>query len=461
MKTRIWLILASSLIIILVASPILMAAEGLTLREWIERAFAENQQYQLILQDHKLSLEALNTAKTGGPGEISLTVNSLTIDQDGLQDDYGMGLGYGWKFPNDLSLTGSNQLGINTQGEVSLTGGVGFGLNLLDFLNSEKNEEMEQKYNEEKMRLYKAKAALIKDVVTKYYQVIIAHGDLLQVEKDLQIKKEQLEKQKIKLDAGLISQNDYYQGEDQFKEAEAEFKEARDELKSARRDFAWIYGKVEMDEGINKELDQLIEGDVYQLAAVKVEDFLVNWDLEKLDEYLENIVTYQEALQAVHSAEKALEQVKNSNQWDISLSGNVNYEISSEITYSAAVGIGKTLYDPDLVREIKQSEIALKRQRLDLTEQKNKLIYDLVNQVETIGELKTDIDELSIDLVDARTELARLREQYGQGYISDERIAQAELTVLGREFAIVELYQQLTTAKLTLGELLCIENYYK
>ena len=449
-----WAMIFFSMLLVFFNSMTLFAANGPTLVEWIEQALEKNPNYLLSVKDYQLILEYLQYQETGGATKISFSLGTLTITEEGLQDDYFAALNYGWRLPNDLQIFGSLNSGYLSNPH--LTGDLGFSLNLLDFLRADKHSELAVRYRAAEEEIFAAQAELIKDVVNKYYQIFQCRIDLALAKVELQLAEARLEQKKKHYAAGRISAFDYYQITDQVEGLTTKYQEAEKSLRGAKRDFARIYG-LEITAGLKTEIDQ-IPSKPETLNTHLVDRFIQEFDLDKISQYLEDIYSYEKALLVVEERRRDLEEVSRANQWQITLGTSVDYGTSEEdFGVRGTISLGKDLYDPDNKRQIKEANTQLARAELALEEEKVQLTYQLVEVIEEIEDLVITHAEFLEDLEDAHKKEQRLEKQYAAGFLAKNDLLAIQITLREKEKAVLESQLALLNKKLDLSGLLSLD----
>lgn len=443
-----------SMLLVFSLSTTLLAESGPTLADWLDRALQKNPNYLLSVKDYQLSLEDLHDQETGGATKVSFSLGKLMLTEAGFQDNYSAALNYGWRWPNDLEVFGS----LNT-GELSnphLTGDLGLSLNLLDFLRADKHSELAVKYRAAEEEMFAAQAGLIKAVVNKYYQIFQCRIDLALAKVELQLAEAQLEQGKKHYAAGRISAFDYYQITDQVESLTTGYQEAGNSLRSAKRDFARLYG-LEVTARLKTEIDQLpLKPETINTHLI--DEFIQEFDTDKISQYLENIYSYQKALLAVEERRRDLEEALRADQWQITLGTSVDYGSSQEdFGVSGTISLGKELYNPDNKRQIRTAKTELARAELALAETRVQLTYQLVGVIEEIGDLSFTHHKALEDFTDAREEKQRLEKQYAAGFIAQNDLLAIQITLREKEQALVESQLALLNEKLALSRLLSLD----
>ena len=448
------LLIIWSVLLVFSLSTTLLAESGPTLADWLDRALQKNPNYLLSIKDYQLSLEDLHDQETGGATKISFSLGKLILTQAGLQDDYSAALNYGWRWPNDLEVFGS----LNTGGlsNPQLTGDLGLSLNLLDFLTADKHLELAVKYRAASEEMFAAQAALIKDVVNKYYQIFQCRIELALAKVELQLAEAQLEQKKKHYAAGRISAFDYYQITDQVESLTTGYQEAENSLRRAKRDFARLYG-LEVSARLKTEIDQ-IPSKPETLNTHLVDEFIREFDSAKISQHLENSYSYQKALLAVDERRSDLEEALRADQWQITLGTSFDYGTSQEdFGVSGAISLGKDLYNPDNKRQISTAKTELARAKLALEERRVQLTYQLVGVIEGIEDLSFTHHKALEDFTDAREEKQRLEKQYAAGFIAKNDLLDIRITLREKEQAVVESQLALLNEKLALSRLLSLD----
>ncbi len=449
-----WSLIFLSMLIVFSLNTTLLAETGPALAEWISRALAENPNYLLSVKDYQLILEGLQYQETGGATKISFSLGTMTSTEQGRQDNYSAGLNYGWRWPNDLRVTGS--LNTGQLNDPHLTGKLDLSLNLLDFLRLDKSSELAAKYRAAKQVISEAQATLIKKVVEQYYYIFQCRIELALAEVKLQLAKAQYVQEKKHYAAGRISTFDYYQSKEDLESLITGYQEAERSLAGAKRDFARIYG-LEITDQLAAEIDQLSDRP-QTLKMQLVEEFREGFDLTKLSQYLEDIYSYQEALLVVGEKQQALAEALRADQWQINLGTSVDYGISQEdFGVSGTISLGKELYNPENQRQIQTAKTQLARAELALAEKRVQLTYELVEKMEEIEDLSFTHAKTLEEFTDAQEENERMQKQYRAGFIAKNDLLAIQITLREKEKAVVKAQWALLKAKLDLSRLLSLD----
>lgn len=456
-------IVLSCLILVLVMSFSISAAESLTLSDWIDRAFQENPSYQLLVKDLELAYQELEFQKTGGMDVISLTLPSITVGSNGINTGNALQLNYGWQLANDLKLTGNNSLikDSSSSNVIEFNGSISINLNPRKLINSNKDKELEYKHQEIEYTRYTAEVKLIKDVVENYYQLIINSYQKRQALKNLELAQLKFKEKQLEFEAGIISEVDFLNQKEELELEEEKYRELDNTDRNSKRSFARLYGELLFTERLEKELKLNFQPDLLGLTTRVVDDFLKNWDLANIEEYLKNIYTYQQAIKAVENMEDTLKQTKEANDWQINIGADLNYSTSEDpVILSGTVGFSKQLYNPAKEREIKQAEINLEREKVAFQEKKNQQIFDLIDQVEKIKEMELNLVQKLKEYRTSQEEIKIFTSQYSLGFISYQQFLQAEVQLMQKEIDLIQAHSSLITEKLGLGEILGIKKLY-
>lgn len=449
-----WLLIFVSTMMVFLMSPTLFAGNGPTLEQWITRALQKNPNYLLSLKDHQLVLDSLQSQEAGGATKVSFSLGTMTITDQGLQDNYSIALHYGWKLPNDLSISGFLDAGELKNPHV--TGNLGLSINLLDFLRSDKQSELAVKYLETEQAIFTTKATLIKNVVDKYYQIFQRKIDLALAEVELRLAEAQFEQKKKHYSAGRISALEFFQVADQVSSLTTSYQEADKLLTGAKLDFARLYG-MEVNDKLIAEIDQFSTKPL-TLDTHRVDKFIDDFNPDNINQYIKNISSYQENLLVVKQKKLVLEETHRANQWQINLGTSIDYGTSpKDFGVSGTINLCKELYNPENKRKIQRAKTELARVELALEEKRIKLSYELVQHIEKIENLNYRQRKALEDFRDAQKQNQRLQKQYAAGYIAKNDLLSMQVILREKEQILLQAQFDLLTEKLALNRLLSLD----
>lgn len=448
---------------------------AVSLQEWIDLAFDTNPEYLLQYQDYQLALQGLHIKNQTGFEQIQLSLDPATLSEKGLSADPGINLNISGNLPYQIQMTGDQSLESDWSGNMAFEGNLDFSWNWQEFVKGQKEQDMQWLQLEQ--QFYQNRAGLAQQVVASYYQLILKQIRLESAKKEVQLKQHQFDQNQIQYQAGRISKYDLIQSEMTLQTAVDQYEEEIRTNAKAKREFAWVFGEHEskLEGGIDlelfiwtgekhvSELIQMIEANELpfgQIAAIQQ-----TWNPEELENYQEQTYEYRLALENLRQRKEALQDVQKENQWKLTAGVNVylNHNVIDKdpFTYTGTVGLSKNLYQRQFKLQEEQAQLNLEREELALAQTKERFAYDLLSQMEEIVYLEQQCQKRSQELVDWEADLDRIKEQNRVGYLSREELLKGEQLSLEKLTAFIQSQLQLTQAKMKLGQVLCLPEFWQ
>ncbi len=452
------------LVVLMCGVSSLFANESLNLADWIERALIENPDFQLMVRDYYLALEGLSYQEKLGVQNVSLSMNPVSKNLNGLEFDYLPAVNYSAHLPYKVNMSGGSGFKKDLDGKIQLSGNFNFSLNLEDILTSTTRDiTSEIAYLEQENQLYSSKANLVMDVIQRYFQLSLCEYKVNLAQHKLELYRYQLDQAEHQYDAGIISEMVFYKVKDQVEDAQDSLNQIERDQKVAKRDFARLFGILEYNELFEQKLIFSYNSSDLDLVTENIDLFVQNWNSEHMEGYLQDNYSLQKGLLALQKVEENLAQIKKSTDWQVQMGLGLSYDTGQEefVNVSGSVGLSKDLYNPSLKLDIEAAQIQLERQEIALAEMKSQLTYNLISQVEEVQILDERLRRGEKKLTESEERYERVVAQYQEGYLADVDILEAQIRIKEQIISNLEIRKQLILGKLSLGEMLCLDEFYK
>lgn len=436
----------------------LRAEGGMNLNNWIARVLAENPDYRLTLQQYQLNVQSLVNSDKAGLKDVNFSMSPLTISNKSVSLP-AMGINYTGSLPYQINFYGNNMVELNN-GKMQLFGSLKLDLNVLDLWAAGKDNSERLKYLAEANSLVRAQSEVIRKFLDQYFGLLDNYYRQQIAAKQVELAQYKERQELTRYKAGLISEILLANAQDKTVDALAYCNELQIERQKAMQELAWFFGRQVAD----ASLDVLPEGDALpELATTSVDAFIQKWDPTRLEsDYLPHFYEYIKAVEEVKEAEKTLAQAKNPLDWQLHLSARVDYGTQvNDLTVRGLVGLERELYKPSIELAVKQAQLQLDRQRLELQQLKTRLGFELLGAVSAVQEADDSLTRALATRQTASERMQRLEKQNEQGYLTKEDMILGQIALLEKTAAVLKARQNLIEAKIALGNMLCLEDFYK
>lgn len=436
----------------------LRAEGGASLNDWVMRVLIENPDYQLTLQEHHLNLQSLDNSQKKGLKEVRFSLAPMTISNKSISMPVA-GIRYGGSLPYQINFYGSNSLGLAEDSKMFFSGTFGLDLNLNDLWAS-KDAPRQLDYLAETTSLIAAQTAVIDKLLTQYFGLLDNYYRQQIAAKQLELAQFKEKQELTRYQAGQISEVVLAAAQDKTADAIVYCQELLVERQKALQDFAWLFGRQVADPA----LDIVPQGEgLPELVTANVDAFLRNWDASKIEsDYLPRLYEYLKAEEAVRDAEAALAEAKNPVDWQLRLGADLDYGTEANgLTVRGVVGLERELYKPTIELAVKEAQLQLDRRRLELEQLKTRLSFEILGAVSSVKEASDGLNRALAAKQIASERMQRLEKQNAQGYLTKEDMMLGQIAVLEKTAALLKAGQNLIEAKIALGKMFCLEEFYK
>ncbi len=255
--------------------------------------------------------------------------------------------------------------------------------------------------------------SVVDDVVKKYRSLVEAYNNLKTNEQSLKSQKDQVLQSNLQVKAGKMAKSDLLQQQENLESTKLSVVQQQDALRNAYQEFLTTLGLV-------PETKLIID------KNISIRNVRVPSRKEAIRIALAHNISYQKALISLRGDERSLLSAKNARKWQLDMTGSVTLGrtasvangVTANVNTYPKLGFSLTVPINDLAlkREVVQAKVSLENARMKLAQQKEDLIRNVANQLDSIHNQhkQIKISELAVKLQAQTLQNAELKLKYGK-----------------------------------------------